>query len=671
MKVMVLKYFIISLLIIYSLFLQGFSRDFINTGKFKTGHNLLFSGKINTPKPYNVLHYKLDANLAMIDSNFSGTMKITALITSPTDSLSFNSFGLTFSSLKVNDSSASYKFYPLLETFSVYLPRTYHPAETLEVKINYSRDLTINRTWNRHGYYWYRKGSQFGIEENVGYTMSEPIDARRWMPCNDDQADKATCEINATVPVGYTAGSNGLLLGIDNNPDMTVTYRWREDLPITTYLMVITASKYSEYTQHYKRVTNPTDSIEIKNYIWRVDSAGTTWNAVQAFSKVPRMMEVLSNLFGEYPYAKYGHAVVYPFYYEGMEHQTLSTLHRGWLSVNAYPFYDDWIAHELAHQWWGNLVTCRTWPDIWLNEGFATYSEMLWREFNYGILSRDTLLKRYTLFNDASWQYAIYDPVSQGLNLFTGNVYHKAAWVLHMLRYLVGDPAFFTILHNYRDAHYHSSASTQDFINVVNSVTRKNYNWFFDQWIFGKGWLKLAYTTGWDSQNNNFTINLFQEQNLSWPTYKMPFDIKIFFQGYDSTVTVWDSLRIQNYNFIFPQQPDSIRIDPGNKVLKQIVQPSASVDEDLINFGFKLYQNYPNPFNSKTQIRFKILDSGLISLAVYDVLGRIVSVISENELYKPGDYEKSFDADNLGSGIYFYQLKVNNHISTKKMLLIR
>lgn len=669
-----MKKLFINLLIIFMVVLFAQSQEIFRVGKFQAQSVLDQTFPKYSSKPFDVLHYTLDANLAMDDNSFSGSMKMKVLITNATDSLTMHSVGLVFTSLKVNSIQATYQFYPSSETFTTHLPRTFVASETVEIEINYYRDLAFSRHPMRLGYYWFRRspGAPNHIEENIGYTMSEPSDARLWMPCYDDPSDKATCEINATVPQGYQAGSNGLLVGVSQNVDNTITYKWREDSPITTYLMVITASKYSKYSQYYRRVTNPSDSIEIVNYMWQMDSAGTTWNAVKAFEKVPQMMEVYSRMFGEYPFAKYGHAVAYPFYYGGMEHQTLSTIHRGWLSVGAYPFYEDWIAHELVHQWWGNLVTCETWKDIWLNEGFATYSEILWREFAYGIQSRDELLNRYTRFTDGSWKFAIYDPIGQGINLFTGNVYHKAGWVLHMLRNLVGDTAFFKILHNYRDAHYYGTATTQDFIDAVNTTTGANYDWFFNQWIYGKGWLKLAYETSWNSGTGKYTLTLHQRQDSIWPTYKMPIDIKFFLGRTNVTYTVWDSLRIQSFELSLQMKPDSLKIDPDKKLLRQI--ENVPMSESVV--GFRLYQNYPNPFNGKTIIRYGLGRESKVSIKFYDLLGRLVDVLVDNQNKLPGEYLLELDAKSYASGIYIYKLIVKGSdksifTDVKKLVLLK
>ncbi len=672
---------LLSIVIIIVLSTNVMSQDFFEKGQY-IQPNFLDKNYL-VDKNFDVLHYKLDAFLAMEDSSFSGDMNIKVLITQQSDSITLNALGLVFTSLKVNDTDANYNMYSSQEKFTVFLPRTYNASETLDVKISYYRDLTtLNLPYNKKGYYWFRKNLDSKIEENIGYTMSEPYDARLWMPCFDDPSDKATCEINVTVPDGYQAGSNGLLIDVIQNPNNTLTYKWREDLPIATYLMVISASRYSIYKQYYKRVSNPSDSIEIVNYMWQVDSAGSTWNAVQAFTRVPYMMEIFSTIFGEYPFVKYGHAVAYPFYYGGMEHQTLTTIHRGWISVNAYPFYDDYIAHELAHQWWGNLVTCRTFKDIWLNEGFATYSEILWREMAFGIQSRDELLNRYTRFSDQSWQYAIYDPESQGLYLFTSNVYQKAGWVLHMLRNLVGDSLFFDILMNYRNLHAYGTATTEDFINVVNSTTQKDYNWFFNQWIYGRGWLKLAYETSYDENLKDFIISIAQVQDNSWPTYKMPIDIKFYFTNKDTIITIWDSLRVQNFVFNFQNRPDSIKIDPDKKVLKQIISQPVLVENNHIQ-NFYLYQNYPNPFNSTTEIRFDLLSNSYVKLIVYNLLGSEVQTLLDE--YKPaGFYSIKFNAEKFSTGVYYYRLLTfpkdtkklpiqskDNSAQIRKMILIK
>jgi hypothetical protein len=244
-----------------------------------------------------------------------------------------------------------------------------------------------------------------------------------------------------------------------------------------------------------------------------------------------------------------------------------------------------------------------------------------------------------------------------------------------MLRNLVGDSTFFKVLDNYRDAHYFGTATTQDFINLVNSTSGQNYDWFFNQWIYGKGWVKYAAQTSWDSNNNEFTVAVQQQQDATWPTYKMPLEIKFFRNGFDSTVTVWDSLRAQSFSFILNSRPDSIQLDPNNKILNQIDTVFTSVDDDLLKHGFKLYQNYPNPFNPKTNIVYHLSTASLVTLKIYDLLGREIETLVDG-LNEAGSQSVEWNAENFSSGIYFCRLTVTDgnrasYMHTNKLILLK
>ncbi len=617
-------------------------------------------------KSFDVLHYNLSASLTMTDAGFQGTMIITALITQQTDSLWFHSLGLIINSLKVNDSGATVVMYPASETFTVQLPRTYAPSETVTVRIDYIRDVSFARVVERQGYYWYPKGYNANVLENIGYTMSEPFDAHLWMPCFDDPTDKATCEIRVTVPNGYLAASNGLLMSTVSG-DSTTSFSWKEDTPIATYLMCITASKYSTFSHYYHKVTNHSDSIEVKYFCWQADSAGLQFNAVQAFSKVTEMMRVFSTIYGEYPFEKYGMAVVYPFFYGGMEHQTMTTIHRAWLSVAGYPSYEDPIAHELSHHWWGDMVTCETFKDVWLNEGFATYSEALWREQEYGQASIDAFMNT-SIFFDFTWHHAIYDPVGQGQPLFGSAEYTKAAWVLHMLRYLTGDSLFFGVLHQWRSDHLFNSANTAQFNSLVNSVTATDYNWFFNEWIYGPGWPMYAYRLVLNDTTTTYEVQIRQLQ-MSYPLFKMPIEVKVYSGGHDSVYVVWDSLGYQA--FPLSAVVDSISFDPRNRVLKQVQPwPTAVNNVSFTPEQFALYSNYPNPFNPSTVITYTLPVRQLVTLRVYDMLGREVRMLVHG-IQDPGVRSVEFHADDLPSGIYYYRLQGSTKTITKKMIFIR
>jgi aminopeptidase N len=361
------------------------------------------------------------------------------------------------------------------------------------------------------------------------------------------------------------------------------------------------------------------------------------------------MMEVLSSRFGPYPFDKYGMTVVVPFAFGGMEHQTLTTMHRMLKTDTAV------VVHELAHQWWGDLVTCGAWEDIWLNEGFASYSEALWEESRGGVARLDAYLNTaFDEFNNASWEGAIYAPEAQGYDLFCSAVYTKAAWVMHTLRGVLGDSLFFRSLLAYRARFAEGNATTEEFRGVVDSVAGRDLRWFFQQWIYGRGWPE--YACGWNWRSDTLRVTIAQEQRADfWPVFVMPIQLRVSSARGDTVLTVLNSLRTQEFVLPLDRPPDSLSFDPFNRILKRLTGPVRGSRVDPVARSFVLEQNYPNPFNPVTVIRFEVPSAGRARLAVYDLLGREVAVLLDGE-QEPGTYSTSFDGTNLATGVYVYRL---------------
>ncbi len=615
-------------------------------------HSFLYDG----PQPFDMLNYKLDLSLTMIDEGLQGTCTMTMRLKANLDSLVLNAVGLSLDTVRVDGETKTVSFNGPAERFTIYLNGTRFSGDTLRVAVSYRRTPGYPRPSSRQGYYFFR--DTIGLPANLGYTFSEPSDARFWFPCYDEPWEKATAEMNITVPDGYVGASNGKLLGTAPNGNGTITWRWREGHQIATYLMCITSSRFTISTLPY--ITAIGDTIPLQYFTWQSDSAVTA-----AFLPTVRQMVArYADLFGEYPFDKYGMTSIVPFVYLGMEHQTLTTMNR-YMQTNHRV-----VSHELAHQWWGDNVTCGTWADIWLNEGFATYSEALWREFTGGPDSlksymRDTL----SGFQFGSWQGAIYDPLGQGFNLFDQVVYSKAGWVLHTLRGVLGDSLFFKSLVAYRQRYAGKSAITNELKAVVDSVAGQDMSWFFNQWIFGSGWPKYASRYTWSQDTLDLTI--YQLQSASWPTYKMPIRVCAYYGTNSTAFMVWDSLRTQSFYLPLSVAPDSVVLDPDGWILKQIVSPPVSVgDNEQQPTTFRLFQNYPNPFNPTTNIRFRISDFGFACLKLYDMLGREVATLV-NETKLAGEYSVTFDASHLASGVYTYRLTSGGSILTKKMLLLK
>ncbi len=589
------------------------------------------------------------------------------------DSLVLHSVGLALDTIRVDGFSRQAIIDTARETFTIVLNGTRTAGETLRVTIDYRRLQGYRRPSARQGYYFFR--DTIGLPANLGYTFSEPSDARFWFPCYDEPWEKATAEIRLTVPTGYVAASNGELMGTTTNGDGTTTWRWQQRQPIATYLLCMTVSRFSVATLPY--ITSSGDTIPLQYYAWNappfVDSA---WTA-SFLPTLRQMLTAYASLFGEYPFDKYGMTAIVPFTYLGMEHQTLTTMNRYFATSHRV------VSHELAHQWWGDDVTCGTWRDIWLNEGFATYSEALWREYLGGPDSlkkymRDTL----ATFQFVSWQGAVYDPVGQGFNLFDQVVYTKAAWVLHTLRGVVGDSIFFRILRAYRQRYGGQSAVTSELEAVADSIVGSDMGWFFNQWIYGRGWPKYATRFSWGADTLALTIQ--QQQDATWPTFRMPMRVRAHHGMQYTDFVVWDSLRVQTFRLPLLVQPDSVVIDPDGWILKQLVAFTGVTETADPPREFRLYQNYPNPFSATggsgkpvTTIKFWISVSGLVSLRVFDVLGRevatLVNEVLREESFGQGSGFKSveFDGSNLPSGVYFYRLEAAGFSQTRKLVLIR
>ena len=489
------------------------------------------------------------------------------------------------------------------------------------------------------------------------WTLSEPYGARDWWPCKDTPADKAdSSDVLITCPSNLIGVSNGILTGVVDNNNGTKTYMWKSRYPIANYLISLAISNYSVYTIYYHY--SETDSMPVENYIYPEDLE----EAKPELDKTTKMLEIFSKLFGEYPFIKekYGHA---EFGGGGMEHQTITSLG---------VFNQGVIAHELAHQWFGDKITCKNWENIWLNEGFATYGEGLFYDFSGDTQAYNSFLS----YNIGRAKEAVGSIIVNDINsiseIFNGNrSYSKGGIVLHMLRGIVGDSVFFNILRNYAaDPQLaYGNATTEDFQQVAEKTGGLSLGYFFNQWIYGENYPK--YQVSWNFQKsilNRYTINLSIGQTVNtYPKFfTMPVQIKVSTAFRDTVVTLFNNASEQEFNFTVIGKPTLLTFDPNNYLLKDVI----IADPPAILPKFYLEQNYPNPFNSSTSISYSLSKEGFITLKIYDCLGgEITSLVSGQQ--KPGTYKVSFNGNSLASGIYFYRLVSGGFTAVKKMLLLK
>ena len=394
------------------------------------------------------------------------------------------------------------------------------------------------------------KGLFFRGENNgICFTFTQPNDSRYWFPCRDVPNDKADWyRGNIVVPSDHLVASNGELEGTQDNGDGTTTFHYFHDYPISTYLISLAISRYGTFTQ------NSTGGVSMMHYVYPplVDDAVYDWE------NVPAMVDFYSNDYFPYPFPTYGMATA-PLG-GAMEHQTMTTMSSGLITGNRR--YESTVAHELAHQWWGDMVTCYDWPNIWLNEGFATYFDALFTEHFYGEEDFRNQMEgnRSTYFSWESYEgrFPLYNPDY----MWGGTVYNKGAWVLHMLRNVVGTATFKNIMQEYATRYLYDNARTEDFIEVCEDVAGTDLDWFFDQWVYMAGYPEYQYRWSYQAGTITIRIDQIQEVDSVTPLFNMPVDLRILTPSGDIDATVWVDQESENFFINTPAEPSRVLFDP-------------------------------------------------------------------------------------------------------------
>ena len=369
------------------------------------------------------------------------------------------------------------------------------------------------------------------------WTLSEPNGARSWWPSKDRPDDKATVEEWWTVPSTWTATGNGVLIGTVAKPGGKTQYRWKPHDPMTTYLVSITATVFAKFSQTYTTMAGAT--MPVDHYVYPENLAA----AQTAFAPVPAMIAYFALRFGEYPFVedKYGMSE-FGWGGGGMEHSTNTSY--GWHLLDGGQHDQGIMAHELAHQWFGDSVSLGTWADIWLNEGFATYAQALWAE-NVG---GPSLYRAYmNTFSRTSFSGSVYNPS----DLFGPTVYDKGAWVQHMLRHVMGDRRFFGGLRDWTVSHAGGTADTAGYQATQEAHYGASLDYFFQEWVYGTGQPRYEY--GWttadlgDGTYRNY-VRIRQTQTAGG-LFTMPVDLTLVFAAGTAGRKVMNNQYDQEFTF--------------------------------------------------------------------------------------------------------------------------
>jgi aminopeptidase N len=452
--------------------------------------------------------------------------------------------------------------------------------------------------------------------------------------------------------------SNGRFTGTTKNSDSTTTYHWFVSTPINNYNVTINIADYSVIERTYTSVNG--DSIPF--YFWVLPKYYET--AVNHMDVFEKEFSFLESICGPYPFRtdKLGWAHT-PYW--GMEHQTIIAYGHNF-SVNGWG-YDYIHYHELAHEWWGNLITAKDWSDVWIHEGLATYMEALYVEHLSGREEYHQFMELKKPFDNHSFPLAPEESYTAEQAFSRLNSYSRGAAVMHTLRYHVGDDNFFKLLKHwaYPDSNDYDNTngrlcrilSTEDMKEEAQEITGVNLNPFFNAFFRQASYpvLKVVRSTN----HTEFT----------WETESSVFldvDVPIRVNGEDMIVDMKKADGTANIS-----KDDELEIDPIGWILMadpKIVTSTQS--EAMANLSFSLEQNYPNPFNPETTINYSIPEKGFVNITVYNSLGIRVRTLV-NEIKRPGIYQIKFDGSDLSSGIYFYKITTGGFSGVRKMSLIK
>ncbi|MFN8358758.1 MAG: M1 family aminopeptidase [Candidatus Kapaibacterium sp.] len=658
---------------------------------------------------YNVLSYKLfmdwrsilsDTGVGPASRRFSGINEILVHIDSAnTFVLSFDAGTMIIDSVFLRGERVKLITQPSSDNnFTVFLPAPFQANDTATVTICYTYTGTNNR-----GLFLYPKGMFVGrgprpaedsvfVDERLVYTMSEPQDARYWMPCNDSPYDKARASITVRVPyinsksaLQFTVSSNGLrTISAPKDDGLGASYRdfiWQDTTPIPTYLMVASASKFKEYSDWYKRVSNPNDSVEIINYSWPNDAGndsitdGSTYNTRNSLKNVPAMMAYYSTKYGEYPFVKYGHTAVQPFNFGGMEHQTMTTINRSWLRGTS----EIGVAHELMHQWTGDQVTCATWYDIWLNEGGATYGEALFYESWGG----EEWYHRVMIDKKNGYMQQQPQPPIYGIsinNVFNyATSYCKAGWVYHMLRKMLGDSVYFPTMQKYFAKYRFQSIETEDMVKTFEELVPNPpvpFRTFFNQWIYSAGHPIYEISTSqyyYSPIEQRVVVKLRQTQSgQDVPdVFEMPVTLMFIGKNNEQKVVrfINNQRNEQTETFFVPFVVSRVVLDSADDILCEKVMNVVSVDESEQpheNAGIT-----PNPTSSGADSRFgvSITKMDTYTIELIDMLGRKIRTLQEGILAE-GRYSIAVPSSHLSPGMYSIRVRSMQKVHDSPFVII-
>lgn len=465
------------------------------------------------------------------------------------------------------------------------------------------------------------------------WTLSEPYGAMTWWPCKQSLVDKIdSIEVHVTCPEGNKVASNGKLISTTTQDGKT-TVLWKHHYPIATYLVAIAVTNYEEHTVYLKQ---DEDSIEILNYVYPsyLETAKT---------KTADMLDIMSlynELFGQYPFAneKYGHAQF--GWSGGMEHQTMSFM---------YYLNFELVAHEMAHQWFGDCITLGSWQNIWLNEGFATYlTGLCYENLLNGTYWNQWKTQQINKITSSSAGSVFVTDTTNINTLFSSRLsYSKGAYLLHMLRWELGDDAFFDALRNYfNDPEVkYGFASQEKLVEHLEAAGDTTLTEFFEDWYKGEGYptYQISHFTD-DGDNGKYKVTISQAtSDESVDFFEMHVPLRVWKDNNSTDLRLHQTTNPQT--FVLNEKPDSIQFDPDLWLISK-----GSVITSNPELATNKFVLYPNPVRDQLSISLPSNEQ-IEEARILDTNGRLTQTTTPTD--------NQFDVRSLVPGLYFIQLKTN------------
>ncbi|MBN1116499.1 MAG: T9SS type A sorting domain-containing protein [Bacteroidales bacterium] len=592
---------------------------------------------------YDVVFYGIDIQVSDTSSYLKGNTTIDILVLEKSDTVILNLGNqLEVSSVELNDSLAD--FIHLDEKLIII--DSFQEDKKYRMKVFYQGD---GNDKNHDGAVFTRQLNN----SKFTYTLTEPYSAKYWYPCKEVLSDKAdSVYVFITTEKKLKAGSNGLLFDVVEIDQKHVQYQWKSFYPVAFYLISFAVGDFMDYT-FYVDLGDSIPQMPVVNYIFNSESDFK--NNKQKIDKTGDLIKLFSDLFGIYPFykEKYGHCQT-PMG-GGMEHQTMTTL-------NNFDF--DLVAHELAHQWFGNYVTCKYWNDIWINEGFASYSEYIALENLFSKEVADEWMNHAQSYVMTLRDGSIYVPDNE---LYDAHrvfdyilSYKKGASIIHMIRYELGnDDLFFRVIKEFLSKHAFGAASGEDFKQVLEERSGKSFDNFFNEWYYGQGYPIL--NVDWYQKND--TLYLFANQTVSAPERVGLFHLKIQFKALyptgDSLFYLEMNEKQEVYKIFLNKPVYDVVVDPQNYLLmKQII--NHLTDSGDMSLSPVLF--FPNPAKHELSYYSRVLYEPF-NIDIYNISGRKVKTFTGLNPF--GD---KLSLAGLEAGVYFFYLNADDFSSAIKII---